>query len=110
MLQSAAGAIRDPADLLNLSVRAVSGQLVPLTQLVTFREEGVAAELDRHGQRRAVEVDASVATELTLSEAVDAVRDMAQETLPADVGLLFLGKLRRWKRPLPPSPGPISLR
>jgi hydrophobic/amphiphilic exporter-1 (mainly G- bacteria), HAE1 family len=92
MLQSAAGAIRDPADLLNLSVRAVSGQLVPLTQLVTFREEGVAAELDRHGQRRAVEVDASVATELTLSEAVDAVRDMAQETLPAGVGLLFLGE------------------
>ena len=92
MLQSAAGAIRDPADLLNLSVRAVSGQLVPLTQLVTFREEGVAAELDRHGQRRAVEVDASVATELTLSEAVDAARDMAQETLPADVGLLFLGE------------------
>ncbi len=92
MLQSATGAIRDPADLLNLSVRAQSGKLVPLTQLVTFEEEGVAAELDRHGQRRAIEIDASVATETTLATAVDAIRSLAHETLPDGIGLLFLGE------------------
>lgn len=92
MLQSAAGAVRDPADLLNLSVRANSGQLVPLTQLVTFQEEGVAAELDRHGQRRAVEIDASVATEVTLAEAVETVRGLAEQNLPDGIGLLFLGE------------------
>lgn len=92
ILQSAAGAIRDPADLLNLSVRSSSGRLVPLTQLVTFKEEGVAAELDRHGQRRAVEIDAAVATELTLSEAVDSIRTLAHDTLPEGIGLLFLGE------------------
>lgn len=92
MLQSAAGSVRDPADLLNLSARAENGVLVPLLQLVDFSEEGVAAELDRHGQRRAVEIDASVAPELTLSQAVDRVRELAQQHLPAGIGLLFLGE------------------
>ncbi len=91
MLQSATGAVRDPADLLNLYVRADTGALVPLSQLVTFTEEGVAAELDRHGQRRAVEILASVSPELTLRGAVDAVRVLAMDDLPPGIGLLLLG-------------------
>ncbi|MEO1774744.1 MAG: efflux RND transporter permease subunit [Pseudomonadota bacterium] len=90
LLQSAAGAVRDPADLLNLSVRAESGALIPLTQLVTLEEQGVAAELDRHRQRRAVEVFTSLSPEITLAEAVTAVRALAQETLPPEQGLIFL--------------------
>ena len=92
VLQSAAGAVRDPANLLNLYVRADTGRLVPLSQLVTFSEEGVAAELDRHGQRRAVEIDAALAPELSLREAVDAIRALAREALPPGIGLLFLGE------------------
>lgn len=92
MLQSAAGAVRDPADLLNLYVRSDAGHLVPLSQLVDFSEDGVAAELDRHGQRRAVEINAVVSPELTLRGAVDQVRDIAQQTLPVDIGLLMLGE------------------
>ena len=92
MVQSAAGAVRNPADLLNLYVRSDAGHLVPLSQLVTFSEEGVAAELDRHGQRRAVEIDATVSPDLTLSGAVEQVRSLARETLPPDIGLLMLGE------------------
>ena len=91
ILQSAAGAVRDPADLLNLSVRRNNGGLAPLSQLVTFREEGVAAELDRHGQRRAVEIDATMAPELTMREAVEAIRALGNEALPDNIGLIFLG-------------------
>lgn len=91
-LQSAAGTVRDPSDLLNLYVRSEAGHLVPLSQLVSFSEEGVAAELDRHAQRRAVEIDASVAPELTLRGAVDQVQELARETLPAGIGLLLLGE------------------
>ncbi len=91
MLQSKAGAVRDPADLLNLYVRAEGGGLVPLSQLVGFSEEGVAAELDRHGQRRAIEIDAEVAPELALADAVERTRALAEETLPPEIGLLFLG-------------------
>ena len=92
VLQSSTGAIRDPIDLLNLYVRSASGGLVPLSQLVRFEEEGVAAELDRHGQRRAVEIDASVAPELTMREAVERVRALAQAELPDEIGLLLLGE------------------
>lgn len=91
-LQSAAGAVRDPADLMNLYVRANSGELVPLNQIVTLTEEGVAAELDRHAQRRAIEIDASVAPEVTLREVIDDVRALGQDRLPDGIGLIFLGE------------------
>lgn len=92
LLQSAAGAVRDPVDLLNLSVRAETGALISLIQLVDFREEGVAAELDRHGQRRAIEIDGALAPSLSLSEAVEKIRAVASETLPDGIGILFLGQ------------------
>lgn len=92
IVQSAAGAVRDPTDLLNLYVRTDTGRLAPLWQLVTFKEEGVAAELDRHGQRRAVEIDAAVDPSLTLAGAVEAIRHLAREDLPAGIGLLLLGE------------------
>ncbi|MEQ8923147.1 MAG: efflux RND transporter permease subunit [Roseovarius sp.] len=92
LLQSAAGAVRDPADLMNLYVRADTGDLVPLNQIVTLTEEGVAAELDRHAQRRATEIDASVAPEVTLREVIDDVRALSQDRLPDGIGLIFLGE------------------
>ncbi|MEM1048675.1 MAG: efflux RND transporter permease subunit [Pseudomonadota bacterium] len=92
IVQSSAGAVRDPADLLNLSVRSETGALVPLLQVVTFREEGVAAELDRHGQRRAIEIDLNLDPALTMQEAVDQIRALANAGLPDGIGLLFLGE------------------
>jgi HAE1 family hydrophobic/amphiphilic exporter-1 len=92
ILQSSAGAVRDPADLLNLSVRSETGVLVPLLQLVTFREEGVAAELDRHKQRRAIEIDGNLEPSLPMQQAVDQIRELADTALPDQIGLIFLGE------------------
>ncbi len=92
LLQSADGAVRDPVDLTNLYIRSDAGDLVPLSQIVTFQETGVAAELDRHAQRRAIEIDASVAPEVTLREIIDEVRTLGQEQLPEGIGLIFLGE------------------
>ena len=92
ILQSRAGTVRNPSDLLNLRVRSASGDLIPLSQLVSFSERGVAAELDRQGQRRAIEIDASVSPELGLSKAVEQVRELAREKLPEGIGLLLLGE------------------
>ncbi|MEM6623793.1 MAG: efflux RND transporter permease subunit [Pseudomonadota bacterium] len=92
ILQSATGAVRDPTDLLNLFVRSDSDTLVPLSQLVSFSESGVAAELDRHGQRRAIEITANVSPELTLSGALDVVQELTRDSLPPDVGLMLLGE------------------
>ena len=92
ILQSSAGAVRDPADLMNLYVRAEGGALVPLSQLVSFKENGVAAELDRHAQRRAIELSASISPETPLRGIIEAVRALAADQLPGEIGLIFLGE------------------
>ena len=90
ILQATAGAIDDPSDLQNLFVTSTTGQLVPLSQLISFSETAVAAELDRHGQRRAVEIFADPVEGYSLREAVNAVQQLADKKLPSGIGLLFL--------------------
>lgn len=92
ILQATKGTVTNPSDLRKLYVGAAGGRLVPLSQLVTFKENAVAAELDRHGQRRAIEIDADPIDGFTLSEAVDAVRELAHKELPPGIGLLFLNE------------------
>ncbi|MGJ3260223.1 MAG: efflux RND transporter permease subunit [Rhodospirillales bacterium] len=94
MLQANEEAINEPADIANLYVTAAGGRLVPLSQLISFSESSVAAELDRHEQRRAIEIDADIAPGRTLSEAIEAVRAVAAETLTGDIGLIFLGEAK----------------
>jgi hydrophobe/amphiphile efflux-1 (HAE1) family protein len=92
ILESASNRIDDPSDLVNLYVSARDGRLLPLSSVVTLREESVAAELDRHAQRRAIEIDAGLAPGYPLAEAVRDLRALAAEILPDDVGLIFLGE------------------
>lgn len=94
MLQATEEAINEPADIANLYVTAAGGRLVPLSQLISFSESSVAAELDRHAQRRAIEIDADVAPGRSLSEAIEAVRAVAADSLTGDVGLIFLGEAK----------------
>lgn len=92
MLESSAGTINDPTDLVNLYVETEAGALLPLSSVVTIRESGVAAELDRHAQRRAIEIDANVVPGVPLQAAVADVRELADRMLPPDVDLLLLGE------------------
>lgn len=90
VVQASAGAITDPSDLRNLFVNSSTGRLVPLSQLISFQESAVAAELDRHGQRRAVEIFGDPVEGYSLREAVNAVQKLADRSLPPGIGLLFL--------------------
>ena len=92
LLEARGGAIDDPGDLVNLYVRTDSNALIPLSSLVTLTETGVAAELDRHVQRRAVEIDADVAPSVPLQEAAAAVQALADEVLADDIRLILLGE------------------
>ncbi|MEW9856438.1 efflux RND transporter permease subunit [Novosphingobium sp. M1R2S20] len=78
LLTAETTSITSPSDLNNLYVRTGSGGLAPLSTIVTIREEGVAAELDRVAQRRAIEVEADI-TSGTIGEAVVEIRRLAQE-------------------------------
>ena len=90
-LEAASGAIDDPTDLTNLYIRSDSGALVPLSSVATITEEGVAAELDRHRQRRAIDIAANMAPGYPLRSAVEDLKGLAERTLPSDVDLIFLG-------------------
>lgn len=90
-LESKTGAISSPTDLRNLYVRSGNGDLIPLSSLTTIVEEGVAAELDRTAQRRAIEVDADIADDVPLADAVAELERLADEILPEGIELLLQG-------------------
>lgn len=91
MLQTASSTISSPQDLAGLYVESSNGDLLPLSSVVTIREEAVAAELDRHAQRRAIEVSAAVAPGYPLASAVEDLRQLAQEVLSPSVDMILLG-------------------
>ena len=91
-LEAEGGAINDPNDLVNLHVRSAAGVLVPLSSVATITEEGVAAELDRHRQHRAIEIDADTAVGYPLRDAVEDLESVAERLLPPDVEMILLGE------------------
>ncbi len=92
ILESGLGAINDPSDLNNLYVRSGSGAMIPLATLVQIEEEGVATELNRQSQRRAIEVELARAGDYPLQAAVDDIRALAADVLPDNVSMVFLGE------------------
>lgn len=87
----------DPADLTNLYVASRDGNLVPLSSIAYITEEGVAAELERHAQRRAIELDMELPDGLALQTAVESLRELSQLTLPDGIGLVFLGEAQTYE-------------
>jgi hydrophobe/amphiphile efflux-1 (HAE1) family protein len=92
VLESAAGAINDPTDLNSLFVTANTGELVPLSAFVRIEETGVAAELDRTGQKRAIEIDAPLPDGYAMKQAIADIEALAQDTLPPGIGLRLINE------------------
>lgn len=91
-LTAEAVAINRPSDLGNLFVRSDTGALVPISSLTRFREEGVAAELDRTEQRRAIEVEAAISPGVPLADAVAEMEQLADRALADDIDMLLRGE------------------
>ena len=87
----------DPASILNLYVSSTKGGLVPLSSVAFVTEEGVAAELERHAQRRAIELEMDLPAEITIEQAVTSIRELANNTLPAGIGVVFLGEAQTYQ-------------
>ncbi|WP_026180615.1 efflux RND transporter permease subunit [Henriciella marina] len=92
ILESETGTIRDPGDLRNLYVRSRTGDLVPISTLTTIREEGVAAELDRTEQRRAIEVEMDTAPDLPLADAIAEIERLTDDILPSGISMVLQGE------------------
>ncbi|MGD9599105.1 MAG: efflux RND transporter permease subunit [Steroidobacteraceae bacterium] len=92
LLESSSGEINDPTDLVNLYVRTNAGALVPLSSVVSLQEEGVASQLDREAQRRAIPIDMQIIGRYPLQAALDDLRALADEVLPANISMVPLGE------------------
>ncbi len=91
ILSAPTGLIQDPADLRNIYVTSDKGTAVPLSSLTTISQAGVAAELDRSAQRRAISVEA-VQEDLPISTAIAKVSAIADEVLPEGIDYLMTGE------------------
>lgn len=82
------------ADALNnIYVRAeTSGQLIPLSNLVTLEEYAGSTTLNRYNRNRAITIDASLADGLALGEALDHVEQLAREHLPETLVIDYKGQ------------------
>ncbi len=92
LLESTSGDINDPSDLVNLFVRSADGNLIPLSSIVTLREEGVATELNRRSQRRAIDIGIERPDTYPLQSAVDELKALGDEVLPDGISVMFRGE------------------
>lgn len=90
-LTSETVSITRPSDLGNLFVRNETGGLVPVSSLTEFSESGVAAELDRTEQRRAIEVEAAIAPGTSLGDAVTEIERLVEASVAEDIDSILRG-------------------
>jgi multidrug efflux pump len=86
-----------PDDLTNLYVRSsLTGQLVPLSNLVVISEVAGPSELKRHDRMRSITLSASLAPGVRLGEAIEKLYAVAQETLPASARIGWDGESQEY--------------
>ncbi len=89
---------RAPTDVSNLYVRSErSGELVPLANLVRFREVADAGALTRFNRLRAATITSNLAPGYSLSEALAYLEDLAGESLPRSARVDYRGESREFK-------------
>ncbi|WP_293715735.1 efflux RND transporter permease subunit [Stenotrophomonas sp. UBA7606] len=86
-----------PADLSAIQVRARSGELVPLSNLVTLSEVAEAGSLNRFNRLRSITISANVAPGHTLGETIAWAQQVAAEELPEYAQIDWKGESREYQ-------------
>jgi HAE1 family hydrophobic/amphiphilic exporter-1 len=81
-LTSLSAPMRDPTDLENLFLETRSGEMVPMSAVVTLEERAIAPELTRESQMRAVTVTAGLGDGVALGQAWEKAQALAGPLLP----------------------------
>ncbi|HEX5796413.1 MAG TPA: efflux RND transporter permease subunit [Geminicoccaceae bacterium] len=97
IVQARAEDRRTPTDLANIFVRSgASGELTPLTALVSLGEGAAAPSLRRYDRLPSVTISASLAEGYDLGSAIRYMQEVAAETLPAEAQLGFAGQSQQF--------------
>ncbi|MGQ3031479.1 MAG: efflux RND transporter permease subunit, partial [Ferrovibrionaceae bacterium] len=86
-----------PQDLQNIFVRASTGKLVPLSNLIQVTEGANSRELYRTDRLRTMTVTASLGPDYALGDALTYLEKVAQEELPPDARVSWGGQSREFK-------------
>src|SRR5690606_22787700 len=97
MLQADRDKRMDPGDLERTWVRAASGELVPLSNLVTLREVAEPGSLNRFNRLRAITISAGLAPGYSMGEALEWTRQVAAEELPDYAQIDWKGESREYQ-------------
>jgi multidrug efflux pump len=94
---------RTPTDLQNIYVRSSrSGQLIPLSNLVTLEEFADSKTLNRYNRVRAITIEANLSDDLSLGDALAYMENLVKTHLPGNVIIDYKGNRRILKiRPAP---------
>jgi len=99
ILQARAEDRSGPQDLSNLYVRSQSsGELIPLSNLVTLTELAEPANFNRYNRLRAITLSAGLATGYTLGQALDWIESVAAEELPEVAQLDYKGESLEYRQ------------
>lgn len=89
---------RQPSDLANIFVRSDrTGQLVPLSNLVTTTETASASTLNRFNRLRSVTISGGLGQGTTLGQALEYLERIAREELPEAAQIDYKGQSLEFK-------------
>jgi len=87
-----------PDDLTNLYVRSgITGDLIPLSNLVRITETAGPADLNRHDRMRSITIQAGLAEGVSLGAGIEALTRVARETLPSSARISWDGQSKEFK-------------
>ncbi len=86
-----------PADLAAIQVRTRSGDLVPLSNLVTLREIAEPGNYNRFNRLRAITVTMGLAPGYRMGEAIDWLQQAVREELPQQAQIDWKGESREYQ-------------
>lgn len=83
----------EPGSISNVYVRAnESGELIPLDNLVTLKEEATTSALNRYNRMRAVTITATLAPGYSLGEALAFLENVVEENIHDPVNIDYKGQ------------------
>jgi multidrug efflux pump len=97
LLQAGDNDRQTPKDISGIFIRAGDGKsLVPLSALVKLDETAAAPALRRYNRLPSITVTAALNDGYALGDAIDYMRDIAQEILPPEATLSFSGQSQQF--------------
>ncbi len=98
ILEGERDAQRTPASLANLYVRSQrSGELIPLSNLVSIVEQADSQSLNRYNRIRAITLEANLADDLALGDALAYLEAKVRELLPEQAQIDYKGQSRDFR-------------